>query len=349
MEKLTVNLKIPILVEGLIEAPALTFYRWLPLGRENGIAINENDFEITLWFDIEATRWASVIKEEDLERNINVLAHYLFATIEFVTGDMELLNYIKNKDYTRLPNKEEKELQEKYEKFGEAILKSTLERVNRLISYARDIKGQYWLKRYIINLGQSSQIFINFNAKACINEENWFRFSPGATYKIESKIESESRYILKDEWSKVKDFVRSEKKAPAFGELISNAEELFGNGFLRSAITEATSALEISINKFGDSRVANDKLSMIYSERIGIQKLKNQIEHLGVSGTINYLLPLILTEDILPTEVLEGCQLAIELRNNILHNGQRKIEQNETRKCISSIRGLNIILESFMS
>jgi hypothetical protein len=347
MDKLTINLKIPILVDSLIGAPALTFTRWLPLDIENGIVINENDFVIILWFDIEATRWASVVKKEELHKNVNVLAHYIFATIELKTTDKELLNYIKNKDYAHLSNKENKGIQQKYELFGVEVLKSTLERVNRLIAYARDIKGQYWIRKYIINLDQLSKFFTKFEAKAKINNGKWFRFSPAATDKFVIEIETESKYISKDEWPNVIEFVRADKKVPAFGELLSSAEQLHGNGFFRSAITEACSALEVLINKFKESPSANDKLSMIYFNRLTDSNLKNQIDHLGITGTINYLLPLIIPESVLATDILKGCQLALQLRHNVLHNAQRNITKNETRMCINSIKKLNERLESY--
>ena len=47
MPTLTVELKIPIETEPLIGAPALTFTRWLPLGKDKGIAISEDGIDVT--------------------------------------------------------------------------------------------------------------------------------------------------------------------------------------------------------------------------------------------------------------------------------------------------------------
>lgn len=348
MNRLTVNLKIPIVVESLIDAPALVFSKWLPLEMENGIEIKEKDFIIILWFDIDSTKWASEIKKEELGKHVNVLAHYIYATISLDTNDQDLLSYIKNKDYSRLPNDAEAEVQKKYENLGTNILQSTINRVNRLIAFARDVKGQYWIKKYNFDPGRTYRDFIVFEAKARINDGPWFRFNPAATEHIKVNIESDFPYIKEVEWSKVKDFVRADTRTPVFGELLSGAEQLFGNGYHRSAISEAISALEVLISNFGASEIAQTKLSMLYSNRLGISNLKGQIDHLGLTGTINYLLPLILPENELPRGIINNCQSAYYLRQNVIHGGQRNFDKTEVFKYIKSIRRLGEILKTYM-
>src|SRR2546421_8057252 len=145
MPKLEIELKIPIETEPLIGAPALTFTRWLPLGKREGIELSEDGIKLILWFDISATWWASETTEEELPRHVNVLAHYVraHATIEDI--DQCLASYMGNRDFGRLPNDSEEVIQSEYDKLGQRLFKVLIERVNRLISYARAFKGQYWL------------------------------------------------------------------------------------------------------------------------------------------------------------------------------------------------------------
>ena len=96
MSTLTIELKVPIKTEPLVGAPALTFSHWLPMGKQNGIALSEGDISLTLWFDLETTWWASQPKEEDLKNHVNVLARYVNAEIVLSSIDGELADYMQN-------------------------------------------------------------------------------------------------------------------------------------------------------------------------------------------------------------------------------------------------------------
>ena len=54
-----------------------------------------------------------------------------------------------------------------------------------------------------------------------------------------------------------------------------------------------------------------------------MDRLDKQIEHMGLSGTVSYLLPLLLPDSVLAADVLSGCRDALTARQNIVHNGQR--------------------------
>lgn len=64
MADLLVHLKIPIPVEKVIGAPALTFAGWLPIGDTHAISVEEENISLKLWFDITSTWWAIQHKEE---------------------------------------------------------------------------------------------------------------------------------------------------------------------------------------------------------------------------------------------------------------------------------------------
>jgi hypothetical protein len=59
------------------------------------------------------------------------------------------------------------------------------------------------------------------------------------------------RFITKEDWHAVRDFVRSTKREPTVGHLLSIAEKLSSEGHRRTALIEAVSALEVALHEFG--------------------------------------------------------------------------------------------------
>jgi hypothetical protein len=72
--------------------------------------------------------------------------------------------------------------------------------------------------------------------------------------------------------------------------------------------------------------------------RIDTENLKNQINHLGFSGSMKYLIPIIFNETIFPTDLLTQCHKAIGARNNIVHQGQRDIEESRAREHVLALK-----------
>jgi hypothetical protein len=346
MQTLFLNLKVPIQCEPLVGAPALTFSHWLPLAKENGLEIVDGDIRLVLWFDIKATWWAFQPTEEEIKNHVNVLAHYINADLEVNGLPEDLAKYIRNRDLTRPVKEEERSLQTAYESLGRQIFSLLLTRFNRLIAYARAKKGQYWLVEYDLDVGRMYTFFNIFEARGRFDDEPWFRFQPAVGDHLNVVMQSETRYISESEWPQVQSFVGSSSKPPLVGELLAGAEQLAENGHRRSALTEAITALEIALYAFARSANANSAFGGIMAERLATPTLIGQVNHFGLSGSFGYLLPLILSEKILPTNILKDCQLAITQRQNVVHNGQRDVDKKILQKCLSSIRYCCEVLES---
>lgn len=340
---LTIELKLPIKSEPLVAAPALTFHRWLPIGKANGIHITENEVNLLLWFDLKSTWWASQPTEDDIKKYINVLAHYVRAEITVHEVAPELATYMQHRDFKNSPAESERLIQAEYEKLGRKILEVLLMRFNRLITYAHSIKGQYWLLTYELDIGRLHSYFQSFEARGRIDDGEFFLFQPGIGDEISISIPSEDKFIGEGEWTEVSDFVGGKGRTPLVHELLAGSEQLAANGYYRSALTEAVTALEVAISTFGRSQNKNRKLASIVGPRLGVDLLQKQIEHMGLSGTVRYLLPLLLPEDILSTEILSGCRKAIEERQNVVHNGTRNVSNidhfiRSIRSCCSILR-----------
>lgn len=155
MADLHVHLKIPIPVEEVIGAPALTFARWLPIGDTHAINVEEENIYLKLWFDITSTWWATQHKEEDLPHMTNVLAYRVYADALVREVPDQLVQYMVQRDFTRQPTEEEEPLQQEYDLIAERVLMLALRTLNRLLRYVRSRKGQYWLSEYPIDLGNS--------------------------------------------------------------------------------------------------------------------------------------------------------------------------------------------------
>jgi hypothetical protein len=344
---LTVELKLPIKTEPLVGAPALTFHHWLPIGKINGIHITENDVNLLLWFDLESTWWASQPTEDEIKNHVNVLAHYVRAEITVHEVASELATYMKNRDFKRLPAESERLIQAEYDKLGQQILEVILRRFNRLITYAHSVKGQYWLLKYEVDIERPRSYFQSFEARGQIDAGDFFQFKPGVGDKFSISMPAEDKYIGESEWAEVSDFVRGKERTPLVHELLAGSEQLAANGYYRSALTEAVTALEVAISAFGRSQNKNQKLASIVGPRLGVDMLQKQIEHMGLSGTVKYLLPLLLPEDILPSEILSGCRKALDERQNVVHNGTRNVSNID--HFIGSIRSCCKILRDYCS
>lgn len=333
---LNVELKLPIETEPLVGAPALTFSHWLPVGKHNGISIAENEVNILLWFDVESTWWGSQPTEVEITKHVNVLAHYVRAEVTVHEVASELATYMQNRDFKRLPVESEKFIQDQYDKLGAKILEVLIRRFNRLITYAHSVKGQYWLLKYEFDIGRLHSRFQCFGARGRIDGGKFFRFIPGVGDKISISMPPENKYIEESEWATVSEFVRGEGRTPLVYELLAGSEQLAGNGYYRSALTEAVTALEVAISAFGRSQNNNRKLASIVGPRLGVDMLQKQIDHMGLSGTVRYLLPLLLPDEVLPAEILSGCRKAIDERQNVVHNGTRNVSNID--HFIASIR-----------
>ncbi|MFN7916328.1 MAG: hypothetical protein U0Q55_13390 [Vicinamibacterales bacterium] len=348
MPDLKIRLTIPILTGPGVSAPGLTFARWLPLDPGDAIHIAEGDVTVRLAFQIESVWWANELPAKDIERTSNVLAHRLYAGVTVAGVTPELLEYVRRCDLQHQARPVDAELQAGYDRLAERVLAVTLGGVNRLIAYIRGQKGQYWLSEYEIDLGRCAEMFDRFEAEASFRDLQWFRFRPSNVTRIAVALGDPDRYIRSGEWQGIRQFVEScSNRPPLAGVLLAGAEELAAHGHSRSALTEAVAALEVALYAFARSPAAERAFGAVLAKRMGVASLYQQVEHLGLSASIRYLLPILLTEDVLPTAVLIDCRNAIDQRNTVVHQGQREVTAPTLRASLSAIRAICGVLGNF--
>ena len=152
-------------------------------------------------------------------------------------------------------------------------------------------------------------------------------------------------HIRADEWRDIRDFVVSSRRPPLARTLLAGAETLAADGHSRSALTEAVTALEVALYAFARNPAAERAFGPMLAKRMGIGTLHQQVEHLGLSGSVRYLLPVLLPDSVLPEDVLEGCRAAIDQRQTVVHQGQRDVPTGALRSSLRAVRSLCDILD----
>jgi hypothetical protein len=336
---LLVRFKIP-LVKRLNDSGApLIFSRWIPIGPENGMHYDQANYLLVLWFNL-----ACINRTANLAQMRYIKGHTIFADIIMDDVDDEFLHYMTVRDYSRMPTPEEESLAQRYEEHGRAVLSFVQAGLNRLLTYVRIEKGQYWLTRYGIDFGDMASLAVHFQAQACIDNGPWFRWQPSQSSRVVAiALGEDQRYLTAEDWPHAQDFLENEEKRPnLICELLVGSEFLADVKSNRPALTEAISALEAAVHRFAKSPRADALLPNALRERLGITSLSTLMdqEHLGFSRFVAYLLPILFTEEEVPATLLKHCRDAIEQRHQIMHGQQRQVNSDRLKQYLTAVRTL---------
>lgn len=337
-----------------IFGPIMIFNRWIP-GEENPIEFENEQFNLRLWIDIDCI----FPKTSDLKITSYMMVHQIKVEIQIQNIDDELATFIYDerkssydKHYGIQPSDERyDDFNGRFNKLGLDAVKLTYDICNRFISYVRNQKGQYRLELLIYDEEDLHSVYVRANVKAKIDDGEWFRWNPyyiGVdTIAFGDNGDNKGR-ITEEDWYQIQEFVTTKKRINLANELLSNSMSLvFKYGHRRSAVIEATTALEVALVNF--SKKPNFEKFDLPTDigRIDIANLGNQIKHSGTSLSIRYLLPILFKEEVLSTELLSKCQQAITVRNNIIHKGQRDIKTDLAKELILALKKCSEILMEY--
>lgn len=326
---LTIELVIPL--QG-----SIVLAKWPEFKLQDFPIIAQKNLSLRLWFDASSTQWATPSTEEELKKTITPALHRVTATVTIIDVADDFAAWIES---TRNPNSPEN-FAAIYRALADQVYDLVVSSVNRLISYIRVEKGQYWVDEYKISDRKDLHVQ---EQRAMIESGKWFSwYPPNHPICIDMPSESNPRYMDKADWGKAWDFVDSNKKPTLILELLAKAETLHHQGHERSALTEAVTALEIAV--FAFARKA-DGVKFIPKEilnRFDTTKMDKIVEHLGCTTTVAWLFPLIFTEEQMSSETLKLCREAISERQNVIHNGQRQVTNLERQ--LGAIRSLSVYL-----
>ena len=188
-----------------------------------------------------------------------------------------------------------------------------------------------------------------FKAKFMLEgeESEWVKWNAPYTGIAMLQESPEGTYVRREEWSEVYDFVNSSRRATLILELLANSKNLAKTGYERSAIIEAVTALEVAVTSFSKSPKWSEIINSEISTRIDTESFTSQVEHLGFSATLRYLIPLLFSESILPSDLLNKCHEAVVIRHDVVHRGQRKIEKRKLLSMIHAIRQTCDVLKRY--
>lgn len=348
MTTLTIRFKVPVVRDGDMRERAsggITFDSWLPEDRENAVKVEKEDLTCEIWFD-KSTIQPTITQFPDTKYWTPMEAQYALGIVTVTKVTETLKKYIESKQDDR---EIDETLENEHQQLATKMVHLIVDTYNRIVQYVRSCLGQYWVTETAVRNSTYEQC-LRFDCRVPIAGELWLLFAPRSANREPITIVLDtSRHINKDTWSELRAFVEERKRPPRYKELFTGAEEIKSLGHNRGALLEGIAALESALQRFIQSPHAENLYGHKLKNRMEGASLAKQVQHMGFSGSIAFLLPVIIDEALLPTAIVEGCRTAIEVRNNVVHNGQRDVKPEVLKKCLSSIRGYCAALETVVS
>jgi hypothetical protein len=285
----------------------LCFSHFLPIASDQFLTLERDGLTLTLWFDRECITAFWGRDTEDFSKWANPSVNQIMADVVPVEPvSEELLQHLRSGNLSDVTQA----VLDEYVGLGTRIYSLTLTHVNRLMRFAHSVKGQYWLEEYLLDPVNQASAFAHFRSKVQIDSA-WFNWlPPSGAYSRAVIWADDPSYIRKEDWPSACDFVKSSKKPPLVAQLLAGAQRLQSEGHRRAALTEAVTALEVALHEFARSPKAVELFSPGLAKRMAVESIHSQIDHLGLSGSVRYLLPVLFSEDKMPTDVLLGCREA---------------------------------------
>lgn len=321
-------------------------HEWLPVEEDTQFEIDSEGIKYIInGFDDRGRG------REEVSRHFNPSFHFFEVEIFIKDVNTDILDLIRGSTVDMVD--EGSTCGAAYAALVRKFLKQAITIINRMIDYLRVEKGQSWLRPHAINDGMLTTFSYIFNCMVKIDNDKYLPWHINCAqvvgpFSISSLLSREvpSYYLLSDDWQRLISYTRSSANLPTVLELLSNAELLFTQGNLRSAVIEGVIALEIAVNRFCEKPNVQERKDLSNSKQ-SLSGLKKTLDHIGFSTTFIYLLPLVFTEEQFSADLFINCKNAIELRNTIVHQGQKRILVENAEGSVAVRRKACEILRSF--
>ncbi len=309
------------------------FHKWLPDGDKDALTINMGspNIELKLWFERKGYVRADGIivydqKKHEVDENIMARQAILDAgplfgqlTINNVTeAQIEVLQQDKRND----PN---------YIQLGKELLNFIYPVLSRLITILRVNYGQYWIRELEpwdsrkYPLGHYCQTFLEMRW-ALDNEQTWRDFKPSdgpITIRVQLPSDEDYlQYLLPEDYKHIEKLLNENFSPSLAATSIGLAHQSLDRGNFKHAIIEAVTALEIALEEFHRSKFNADKELLKQIKAFWDLPLRTQ---------------LLVSANSLPEcdlESLKEAVRAIDMRNNVVHEGWNPPNNAETFKTI---------------
>ena len=226
------------------------------------------------------------------------------------------------------------------EKFAQEIYDIVLEIYNRLVYYFRDIIKQHWVKPLSVDphdyqsfLAECDTVWLDSNGK-------WRRFlvEPEIIYRT-SDVRKNG--VNRDMWNQIAHFIEQGKSAKMPDVLIANSLQHLSQQNGRLAVVEAVIALEAAVKQLLPTvihRIINTPPFEEKQPTISKEQLDKLIQKVGLRLATETGLEMIKASVGLKAEDIKTITKAVDTRNNIMHNTQRKVEVSLARRYVLTIR-----------
>jgi len=320
--RIIVRLQIPIAKE---YADALTFTRWLP-NEKDGLGMSVNGDTVTVWFDDHLFQASAFDDYANLESHGDLRLKAIGIDVHVEGVDEEVLAVIQEiADEARATQsmpRRDCDAAKRYEKLGLRVQTAGLLAANRVLTWFRVSKGQFWISPLEHDPENQASFFRQSQARVRWNGTEWLPWLPSYCGGIRSICQDWGRRrVARDDWRNLQSWMTETSRPNLILELLADAEALASRGAARPALVQAVAALEVAIVRLYDSEFWQNAVKSRTAQAVWTgEKLHDRI---GLRGALHTLLPAVLGDSEIPFEVLEKCQHAVEARNIIVHKGSR--------------------------
>jgi hypothetical protein len=332
MAKLDIALRFPLERAAPMNVGGMPFHQWCP-GEADAIQIPITAGVLRLWADPPS-------RHQEVSEWLNVQVTHLRGQVSIASFEDELVPVLRS-------------LAESHERgtpaldaFGRTFLAEVLRGANAVLAHLRARKLLYWLSSFDDNSTMTYSEYRRLDAMVSIDGDSPIPFRPCRIDTLSGPHPGLWRSIRREEWVDIRRAVESRTRPSIVGELLAAALQHLANEEHRVALTEACSALEITLDRFGKDAAADDRWqkSGAGDGRIQVENLSRHILHLGVTGTVRFLLPLLFKPEELPAKTVKSANRALEIRHSIVHGGRRDVNHDEAELCVGALIDLIGIL-----
>ena len=322
-QRILVRLQIAIAEE---YAAALAFTRWLP-NEKDTLEMSVNGDKVTVWFDDHLFQasffdvdYANLESDEDLRlKAIGIDVHVEGVDEEVLAVIQEIADEARA---TQSMPRRDCDAAKRYEELGLRVQTAGLHAANRVLTWFRVSKGQFWISPLVHDPENQASFFRQSQAKVRWTGTEWLPWLP--SYRGVFQVICQdwgTRRVARVDWRDLKSWMTKASRPDLILELLADAEALASRGAARPALVQAVAALEVAIVRLYESQFWQEAVKSRTAQAVWTgEKLH---ERVGLRGALHTLLPAVVGDSEIPCEVLMKCQNAVDARNAIVHKGSR--------------------------
>jgi len=290
---------------------SIAFFKWLPTLQNDILKITIDDITLEIFIEIKykETSDFGVIEENKISMS-NHWIKTLFIILNVPVDDASDNSFYELNPPPSILSK---------------VVKTLRHFESSFYSIVRNDLGQYWLPNsHEIDSLKDEQILTNIQI---FHSGKWIQFCRDIILG-ESNFPIPDIQINQERWYQLKELITNRYRCDLSLVFYRNAEYYLRHKNFRVAMVEVCIALERAINTF----IKN------HMDEAAQMKLSPILNGNSLTDKVNELLPFLLPDDVIDNKVIDNCSDAVNLRNNIIHNSQVKIDKEKVSLYINEIK-----------